>query len=95
MSDPGHCPSESEIVEALNTAVLENYYEDMVEWPDSDIATDLWLYHPDIDCEVKDPRLLAGIKAWRDQMAKCTCKFAIDSCPVHGLGPAGREDKGA
>lgn len=24
----------------------------------------------------------------------CTCDFAIDSCPVHGLGPEGREDKG-
>jgi len=25
----------------------------------------------------------------------CSCNNALDSCPIHGLGPEGREDKGA
>lgn len=25
----------------------------------------------------------------------CDCENAIDSCPIHGLGPIGREDRGA
>lgn len=65
--DAGNCPTVAELVEALNTAKLENYY-DLDEWPDSDIVVDLWLYYPDVDCDVKDPRLLAGIAAWRAQL---------------------------
>lgn len=60
-------PNEATVIEAINNAVVENHYEDLPTWTDEDIATDLWLYMDEVDCEPNDPELLAHVKAWRRQ----------------------------
>lgn len=62
-------PSEKEIIEFLNTAVSENNYADLINWPDTDIALDLVCYCPGM--EMVDPdsaTLLERIAAWRKQL---------------------------
>jgi len=69
MTAAPECISEAEIIRMLNSALEENYYSDLIDWPDSDIAIDLCNYAPGLeDIEPENDDLLAGIAAWRKQL---------------------------
>ena len=64
-------PSEAEIIGYLNTAVSENNYDDLVDWPDADIAQDLVCYCPGMEhLHPQNEDLLSAIAAWRKQLKK-------------------------
>lgn len=62
-------PSEAEIIGFLNNAISESNYDDLVEWPDADIALDLICYCPGMEHLHPDNQdLLDAIAAWRKQL---------------------------
>ena len=50
-----------------------------------------YMFHND-ECE--NIRQMTNEEALMEALG-CTCNNALDSCSIHGLGPDGREDKGA